>query len=729
MADISTTDQCQAVRDCAISLPVVGNRPTTVRKSRNSIWRAGALITVHLAIMAHLIHWLVAKKTLSPLEPSEAMYTLNEGHLNAGFLLFALAILVTALLGRFFCGWTCHLVAYQDLCAWLLKKIGVKVKPFRSRILLLAPLALAIYMFVWPSFYRWWFKLPAPALINDLLTTDMWRTFPGLVMAILSVVVCGFGIVYFLGAKGFCTYGCPYGGFFALVEPIAVGRIRVTEDCHHCGHCTAVCTSNVRVHEEVAKFGMVVDPGCMKCLDCVSVCPNDALYWGLGRPSLRAKPSAPVKPAAFDFTWREEFATAVLGIALLLAYRGLYGQVALLMAIAMAAITAFLTIKLVHVFRRPNVRLQQLTLKHGSRLTKTGWVFTVGMVLWLGFSAHGGAVQLEGQRGQSLYRGLALPDEVWSPGYDWWGQATDDDRQRVERAIFHLERANRWGIIPTVHFLDDLVRLRFARGDADLAEQAAREILWLDRSNAYSSQLVGSVLRRAGRNVEAEQAYRNALRLNDAFAPARSELCGLLVTLGRYDDAVGLFAEHIKLPRDLTWALEFADMLNKARAFPQATRALESILDAVPESARAHWLLGVALAESGRSDDALRELRRANEIDPEIAEAQYDLALVLLEESQVMRELGAPLATEAAEHLQRAVALNPAFADAHYNLAVARMMVGKIADAVPSVREAIRLNPADSQYYAFLAHLLAASGDEAGAREAIEQAERAQRGR
>ena len=28
--------------------------------------------------------------------------------------------------------------------------------------------------------------------------------------------------------------------------------------------------------------GMVVDPGCMKCMDCVSVCPNDALYFGFG---------------------------------------------------------------------------------------------------------------------------------------------------------------------------------------------------------------------------------------------------------------------------------------------------------------------------------------------------------------------------------------------------------------------------------------------------------------
>ena len=36
---------------------------------------------------------------------------------------------------------------------------------------------------------------------------------------------------------------------------------------------------------------MVVDPGCMKCMDCVSVCPNDALYFGFGKPTLMAPKS------------------------------------------------------------------------------------------------------------------------------------------------------------------------------------------------------------------------------------------------------------------------------------------------------------------------------------------------------------------------------------------------------------------------------------------------------
>jgi hypothetical protein len=49
-----------------------------IRKSKTSRWRAVALILLNLFMIAHIIQWRVVGKTVSPIEPSETMYTLQK---------------------------------------------------------------------------------------------------------------------------------------------------------------------------------------------------------------------------------------------------------------------------------------------------------------------------------------------------------------------------------------------------------------------------------------------------------------------------------------------------------------------------------------------------------------------------------------------------------------------------------------------------------------------------
>ena len=125
-----------------------------IKRSRAGRWRAALLIGVQAAMALHLWQWLRSGVTLSPVEPSESMYTLETGEVNAGFLFFVAAIASTFLFGRFFCGWGCHIVALQDACNWFMIKVGVRPKPFRSRLLVWVPVGLAIYMFAWPTVRR-----------------------------------------------------------------------------------------------------------------------------------------------------------------------------------------------------------------------------------------------------------------------------------------------------------------------------------------------------------------------------------------------------------------------------------------------------------------------------------------------------------------------------------------------------------------------------------------------
>ena len=188
------------------------------------------------------------------------------------------------------------------------------------------------------------------------MTTNFWQTFPSVAVAIPFLFICGFVTVYFLGQKGFCTYACPYGGFFGLADKFSPGKIRVTPACNQCGHCTATCTSNVLVHAEVKQYGMVVDPGCMKCMDCVSVCPNDALYFGFGKPTILVPKSDAIR-RTYSLTWPEEIAGALVFLGSFLAVRGVYALVPFLMALGCAAVTTFLTLKMWRLIRARELSL------------------------------------------------------------------------------------------------------------------------------------------------------------------------------------------------------------------------------------------------------------------------------------------------------------------------------------------------------------------------------------
>jgi polyferredoxin len=219
-------------RGGGLSLPVLGaGRDGRAPEGRNSGakaphsrmgWRrAAVLVAIQLLMIVHVVHWLWTGRTLSPVEPSEAMETAKYGVVNAGTVIFILALASTALLGRWFCGWGCHIVMLQDFCGYLMKKAGIRPRLFRSRLLLWLPLSLAVYMFLWPIVYRLAVApytrpdLSWPGFTTEFIVSDYWATFPGVLMAVPFLLVCGFLTVYLLGAKGYCTYGCPYGGFFA----------------------------------------------------------------------------------------------------------------------------------------------------------------------------------------------------------------------------------------------------------------------------------------------------------------------------------------------------------------------------------------------------------------------------------------------------------------------------------------------------------------------------------
>lgn len=607
-------------------LPILGTggdmRPS-IRHSRMAKWRAGSLILLHLLMAAHIIHWLWNGRTISPIEPSEAMYTLQNGAVNAGFIFFTIAILATLLLGRFVCGWACHVVALQDLCAWILRKAGLRPRPFRSRLLIYVPLIAALYMFVWPTVSRALTK-PAseplfPHFTNHLTTTEFWATFPTIAVAIPFLFICGFVVVYFLGMKGFCTYGCPYGGFFAIADRFAPGRIRVTDACNNCGHCTSVCTSNVKVHSEVKNYGMIVDPGCMKCMDCVTVCPNDALYYGFGKTAIARQEPPNVQKMGYSLTWSEEILGIIIFFASLFAVWNVYQLVPMLMAIGIAIVSTFLGLKLLKLVRSPDQTFYGKSLRSSGRFTFRGRMFAAFAILWLAAVAHSGYIRYHESAGARAFENIAIPDELALATSDPSRWLSAIDRGNIQNGRYHLHRSMKAGFFTNVDAIPKLAWMEYLSGDIETAaELLGRSGAWsTGRQRTLSLYYRGAILNRAGRAEEALISLTSALDTSPDLATGYEELGESFWRLGRKEEAEAAWQEAVKKGSGLPLANNFLAGAAEARGKTDMALTFERRAEQfTPRDARFRWMLGMRLKNLGMDRIAEKQFSEARKLDP-----------------------------------------------------------------------------------------------------------------
>jgi ferredoxin-type protein NapH len=214
------------------------------------------------------------------LDPLAGISLLITGGYDAAILIAILPwVVLTALLGRFFCGWLCPyvpiLAAANGLRA-LLSRLGADLpdlKPDRTTpfvllfcVLLLSAIGGAV---IGPLVYP-------PAILGRQMFSAV---FFGGIGAGFVVVVLAFLIDTFLSRAGVCRWLCPGGALLRLIgfaSPVRVRRDR--EACDECGTCNEVCS--------LAQTPMTdgLDSGCERCGKCVAACPEKALRFETGKP-------------------------------------------------------------------------------------------------------------------------------------------------------------------------------------------------------------------------------------------------------------------------------------------------------------------------------------------------------------------------------------------------------------------------------------------------------------
>jgi len=627
-----------------VSLPVHGQAPIETdtpsgeparRPPRYGRWRAATLIGVHLLFVAHIVHWKLAGTTLAPLELNEVMHTLEIGIVTAGFVLMSIACLSVLVFGRFFCSWGCHILALQDLCGWLLARVGIRPKPVRSRLLLLVPPAALFYMFIWPQVRRLAEGRPAPALHlrvdgegwASFVTNDFWRNLPGPTITLITFAICGFAIVYVLGSRSFCTYVCPYGAAFSLADRITPGRIRLKSDgnCTGCAKCTAVCESHVRVHEEIQKHGRVVDPACLKDLDCVASCPEQAITFGFARPAmLQSFTGAGRRRLRYDFSLSEELLMAAVFMASLLALRGLYGLVPFLLSLGLAAILAYFAILLLRLVTKANVRLNAFQFKFKGQVTRIGRGLAVAGVMTAVFVTHCGWIRYNEFAGQ---RNLEQAETAFEAGDN------DDAVAAASMARRHLETSEEWGLLTHPQYEVRLASACWVEGDGLAAEAAWRRAAARAPDDLQSRLFLAASLVNRGRadlatpilldlTTMQERSAKDAARYAHDRATAWQRLASLAVARGDYESAADAFSAAARERPD--WAaprLALASLHTMSGDLESAATELAVAITLAPGNAEVHYYLGELLRQLGREEEGRTHLRRAAELDPRFSDA------------------------------------------------------------------------------------------------------------
>jgi type IV pilus assembly protein PilF len=98
------------------------------------------------------------------------------------------------------------------------------------------------------------------------------------------------------------------------------------------------------------------------------------------------------------------------------------------------------------------------------------------------------------------------------------------------------------------------------------------------------------------------------------------------------------------------------------------------------EEALSHMRLGDSLLQEGKPTQALGELLKATELDPDDPQIRNVLGVVYLEK-------GMPV--QAVEHFQKALSLDPKYVEVRNNLGIAYLRSGKIQEAIRELNLAV----------------------------------------
>lgn len=156
---------------------------------------------------------------------------------------------------------------------------------------------------------------------------------------------------------------------------------------------------------------------------------------------------------------------------------------------------------------------------------------------------------------------------------------------------------------------------------------AYHEILALNSESAEADMLAGEALDEIHEHAAAIEQFRAAVKANPKEPNVHFGLGYLLWTQNQFEEAGNEFQAELANVPDNAQALAFlADVEMQTNHASDAEPLIQKALKIDPRIGRAHLDLGILDAESGRNEDALRELKEAARLMPDEASPHWRMA-------------------------------------------------------------------------------------------------------
>ena len=262
-------------------------------------------------------------------------------------------------------------------------------------------------------------------------------------------------------------------------------------------------------------------------------------------------------------------------------------------------------------------------------------------------------------------------------------QLSNDERARMGRqptqdfAAYELYLRGRHSFC---RFTEEGFRRSLIDYQAAIARDPSFALAWASMAQAHAESCIsgfaGSTPEETIRNAKAAAA--RALEIDDQLAEAHG------------------ISGFVRFVFDFDW--------------PGAERELLSAIELSPGNAEAHGHYSWLCTSLERYDDALREVRRARELDPILI--QTDVATTLLRAGRI---------DEALEEARRCLRDDPAASRAHSNLGWALIFHGDHAAGIASLEHASALSPEATLFLSQLGQAYAVTGDVEHARKILQQ--------